>query len=202
MSSLIECEPSGKKNESESDCVNNASFSLPQNQNANENENNVQSGQVSCSSTQNVNQNENADSDKASCSSTQNSNESFDLPGLARNQYNIFQHVFVQGDRRDSQLVYTNIEKKLYSRNTKCKYGVSLRCHDRKCKCRRILCDNGVAIGLVSAPPHTCVLDYEQKFKDLLAKQDLKTRCAQIETIAGNAKMATVRSIFKSVKET
>lgn len=138
----------------------------------------------------------------------QHSAISLDLPGLAKNQYVVYDHVTTAGERRDSNQFYVQSEKKIYSSNVDCRYGKSLRCATdigkglaRKCRARRILTKAGVIIGLNSSPPHTCVTDGEQRFKNLCAKNDLKARCQKIEEVASSSKFATVRSILKKVNE-
>lgn len=133
---------------------------------------------------------------------------SMDLPGLAKNHYVVYDHITTAGERRDSNLFYVKCEKKFYSSNVDCKYGKSLRCATdvgkglaRKCRARRILTKAGIIIGLNSSPPHTCVTDGEQRFKNLCAKNDLKERCQKIEEVASSSKFATVRSILKKVNE-
>lgn len=121
-------------------------------------------------------------------------------PNLNESRYNIFDWEDVPGKKMGSTLKYTKEEQRLYSSNSvKNQFGIAHRCYDRSCKARRILCPNGLFIALKGSPEHTCKINHVQLCIDLRADNELKTRCSQIETIAGGSKMATVRSIFKGV---
>lgn len=126
-----------------------------------------------------------------------------DVPGLTPDQYEVLEFVRVAGQKISSRLVYVPSEKMLYSQNAPCKLGTAFRCRDRglKCSARRILTSDGRLIKLKKSPNHNHESNYEQEFKNLSAIQSLKEKCSKIETVAGSAKMASVRSIYKTVIE-
>lgn len=131
--------------------------------------------------------------------------KTIDVPGFAKNQYVVYDHVILQGNRIGTNLFYTTSEKKLYSKNSTNAKGLLLRCatdmSQRKCRANRILTKSGVIIGLISSQPHTCVSDGEQNYKNICAKTELKDRCRQIDTVAGNLKIAVIRKNIKLVNE-
>lgn len=120
---------------------------------------------------------------------------------LDPNKYDVLEFIRVAGHKITSKLIYVSTEKMLYSQNSKCKFGIGFRCRNRSLKCgaKRILTDSGLLIKIKNSPDHNHECDYEQDFKNLSAVQSLKEKCAQIETVTGSSKMASVRSIYKTV---
>lgn len=124
------------------------------------------------------------------------------VPGLVEDQYDILDWENAPGKIFGSVMIFTKCEQRLYSTNSvRNQYGIAYRCYDRSCRARRTMCPNGLFIALKTSKKHTCTLNHIQKNTDLRAENEFKSRCGQIERIAGSSKMATVRSIFKGVIE-
>lgn len=122
---------------------------------------------------------------------------------LNENEYTVCDYEFVTGIRTNSCLIYDRDEKQLFTNSVNgSKFGVTYRCQERKCRARRILCDNKMLIKMNNSKPHNHDSNKEQIVKNLRALNSWKSQCGQIaSTLCGSKKSNFLRSTFKRVPE-
>lgn len=108
---------------------------------------------------------------------------------------------FMVGDKSNSLLLSTKCDHHLYTKNGTCVHGIRYRCRHRNC--RAFLVYDKVkktCFRLSSSPRHTHTKNaVETEYFNLVAKNEMRTLCADLATLAGGKRLTSVDAIFTTV---
>lgn len=112
------------------------------------------------------------------------------------------EHEFLCGDKSNSKVLSTMCDRHLYTKNGSCVHGIRYRCRDRTCRAF-VIYDKvtKTCFRLPSAPPHKHIKNtVEADYWNLIAKNEMRALCADLATLASGKQIASVDSIFTTVK--
>lgn len=109
---------------------------------------------------------------------------------------------FMAGDIVTSKMLATNCDCNLYTKNGPHGNFQRWRCRDRKCRAFVLYCDRTKkCYKITSSPPHRMhTEDVEKKYWKLVGLNEMRKRCSSLTSLAGGKRLASVRSIFSTVK--
>lgn len=141
------------------------------------------------------------DEDFSSSEFKKNISESGIEKTIQSDEINELDFEFIVGEKKNSQLIVTKHDLNIYSINGFCKMGTRYRCRDRKCRAYVIYCAQKKKVfKLQKSPPHKHFTP-DNDYWNLFALQQMREKCANLTALAGGKRLASVRSIFTSVKK-
>lgn len=111
-------------------------------------------------------------------------------------------HEFMCGDKANSKVLSTKRDRHLYTKNGTCVHGSRYRCRERTCRAFVIYNETTkTCIQLPSAPAHKHIKNnVEAEYWNLVAKNEMRVLCADLTALASGKQIASVESIFTTVK--
>lgn len=111
-------------------------------------------------------------------------------------------HEFMCGDKSNSKVLSTKRDRHLYTRNGSCVHGSRYRCRERTCRAFVIYNETTkTCFQLPSAPAHKHIKNnVEAEYWNLVCKNEMRALCSDLTTLASGKQIASVESIFTTVK--
>lgn len=118
---------------------------------------------------------------------------------LEPDSYVVLPFCIITGEKLNNKLLYTKRDKQLFTFNAFGVYGRTYRCQNRQCKARVLLLPSGQCVKCKNHEEHNHDYNCEEKVKKINALNDIKKKCADLQTVASGRRIAKVSDIYTQV---